>query len=409
MRVLQARPFAPWPSRCPCCPLPLLTLLLLVSSALHASAQFDLGSFFNNALKDVNKAVNDRRDRNEPTPVADIVGGIGGILNNVGIATAILEEGFLMDAARHVAPEDNGQTEAAFPDAPHSTGWDAADVRLILPDGTCTAEPNFNGGRPGGRPPVNFGGGGSNFGGGGANFGGGAKPPVNFGGGGGSNFGGGGGSPVVFPGGGPITRPPVTTKPPTNEKLISGPLKELAWVNKLVVTKDDVQIPVPFGGNERNFPIGVGQPDKPHQDCLTPRSEKGKCRFLEHCIQPAFISDFRAYLKYACFIQGRYLGVCCPEAPPPTPPTPPPVTKPPPDPKGTNNCTLININKQGCGISNNFETRIVGGRPADPKDWPWMAALLRDQTDNYCGGALITNKHVLTASHCVQPYVQNQM
>lgn len=50
------------------------------------------------------------------------------------------------------------------------------------------------------------------------------------------------------------------------------------------------------------------------------------------------------------------------------------------------------------------DTRIVGGKPADKGEWPWMAALLRDQTDQYCGGVLITDQHILTASHCVDKY-----
>jgi secreted trypsin-like serine protease len=49
-------------------------------------------------------------------------------------------------------------------------------------------------------------------------------------------------------------------------------------------------------------------------------------------------------------------------------------------------------------------TRIVGGVPADKGEWPWMAALLRDKTDQYCGGVLITDRHILTASHCVDKY-----
>ena len=54
-----------------------------------------------------------------------------------------------------------------------------------------------------------------------------------------------------------------------------------------------------------------------------------------------------------------------------------------------------------CGLNIKHGTRIVGGRPADPQEWPWMAALLRDGDDNYCGGTLITDKHILTAAHCV--------
>lgn len=56
---------------------------------------------------------------------------------------------------------------------------------------------------------------------------------------------------------------------------------------------------------------------------------------------------------------------------------------------------------RGCGMTTKTKTRIVGGRPADPKEWPWMAALLRQGTIQYCGGVLITDRHVLTAAHCV--------
>ncbi|XP_078038726.1 proclotting enzyme [Augochlora pura] len=46
-------------------------------------------------------------------------------------------------------------------------------------------------------------------------------------------------------------------------------------------------------------------------------------------------------------------------------------------------------------------SRLVGGQPADPTEWPWMAALLRKDNSRYCGGVLITDRHVLTAAHCV--------
>ena len=59
----------------------------------------------------------------------------------------------------------------------------------------------------------------------------------------------------------------------------------------------------------------------------------------------------------------------------------------------------------GCGVHCNKVTdKIVGGRPADPREWPWMVAVLRDGTDRFCGGVLITDQHVLTAAHCVFPY-----
>jgi len=52
-------------------------------------------------------------------------------------------------------------------------------------------------------------------------------------------------------------------------------------------------------------------------------------------------------------------------------------------------------------MTTKMKLRIAGGQPADPKEWPWMAALLREGTIQYCGGVLITDRHVLTAAHCV--------
>jgi len=49
---------------------------------------------------------------------------------------------------------------------------------------------------------------------------------------------------------------------------------------------------------------------------------------------------------------------------------------------------------------------IVGGRPADPGEYPWMVALVNASSANpyfsqFCGGALIDPEWVLTAAHCV--------
>nr|XP_033320877.1 proclotting enzyme-like isoform X1 [Megalopta genalis] len=56
---------------------------------------------------------------------------------------------------------------------------------------------------------------------------------------------------------------------------------------------------------------------------------------------------------------------------------------------------------RACGTSAKSLSRLVGGQPAGPTEWPWMAALLRKDESRYCGGVLITDRHVLTAAHCV--------
>lgn len=61
----------------------------------------------------------------------------------------------------------------------------------------------------------------------------------------------------------------------------------------------------------------------------------------------------------------------------------------------------------GCGVNQNaYFTRIAGGKPADPKQWPWMVSLIRDR-EHICGGCLITDKHVLTAAHCLPGYLSS--
>jgi len=62
-----------------------------------------------------------------------------------------------------------------------------------------------------------------------------------------------------------------------------------------------------------------------------------------------------------------------------------------------------------CGrVLNNLDERIFGGTDvAGPGAWPWIARLLYPANDEdplitFCGGALISVKHVITAAHCVE-------
>ncbi|XP_036189723.1 serine protease 44-like [Myotis myotis] len=51
----------------------------------------------------------------------------------------------------------------------------------------------------------------------------------------------------------------------------------------------------------------------------------------------------------------------------------------------------------GCGHQT---MRIVGGRPAAERQWPWQVSL-QIKDEHVCGGSLIANRWVLTAAHCI--------
>lgn len=60
------------------------------------------------------------------------------------------------------------------------------------------------------------------------------------------------------------------------------------------------------------------------------------------------------------------------------------------------------------------ESRIVGGTPVAPGNYPWMAAIISaDATDTYigqfCGGSLVAKDYVLTAAHCVSDERNNPL
>lgn len=63
------------------------------------------------------------------------------------------------------------------------------------------------------------------------------------------------------------------------------------------------------------------------------------------------------------------------------------------------------LNEKNCGLVH--ETRIVGGDEANPDDFLWMAAIIKSKPKDgdvkpFCGGSLITRRHILTAAHCLE-------
>ncbi|XP_038058130.1 atrial natriuretic peptide-converting enzyme-like [Patiria miniata] len=68
----------------------------------------------------------------------------------------------------------------------------------------------------------------------------------------------------------------------------------------------------------------------------------------------------------------------------------------------------LSCEEQECGRQGQMP-RVVSGRDVLPGEVPWMVSLShpkRQNVDHYCGGALISNKWVITAGHCVSGFLE---
>jgi len=178
---------------------------------------------------------------------------------------------------------------------------------------------------------------------------------------------------------------------PSDGKL-SLPIGAVASNNIEGVTQNDI--------TNRFLALGLNKPNIGHGQCRAPGNGQGTCRHIHHCVKPVFF-NFITFLTHMCIIEGRYIGVCCPETittTTSTTTTTPRPTAAPTSPSPTRECG-VNAKR--------FQTRIVGGRPADPDEWPWLAALVHKSgrgSGQYCGATLISDTHVLTAAHCLAPF-----
>ncbi|XP_068240018.1 ovochymase-2-like [Palaemon carinicauda] len=57
-----------------------------------------------------------------------------------------------------------------------------------------------------------------------------------------------------------------------------------------------------------------------------------------------------------------------------------------------------------CGIRHPAIARIVGGVRSSLDKWPWLVSLRSFPNKIFCGGSILTSRHILTSAHCMKPY-----
>ncbi|XP_059051900.1 proclotting enzyme-like, partial [Achroia grisella] len=156
------------------------------------------------------------------------------------------------------------------------------------------------------------------------------------------------------------------------------------------------------GRTKRFVQLNESQPNIAYQECVLPNGKGGHCRHLHYCVQDDFKQNILKFTQYLCLIESVSIGVCCPDVEGPEglagdlPAT---------APLEESNDLLNKITREenrGCGLSTRPHERVFGARPANPREWPWMASITPVGFEQYCGGVLITDRHILTAAHCTR-------
>nr|ATU82399.1 venom S1 protease 5 [Lethocerus distinctifemur] len=122
----------------------------------------------------------------------------------------------------------------------------------------------------------------------------------------------------------------------------------------------------------------------------------------------------QAAAKAECTVQARLMGPDgeVTDPPPSTTPAPPPRPAWPPEFTRIPSEEVDSSEHGGppgpvpttcpCGMANKGTSRIIGGQETAVNEFPFMAMLMRmGSTKPFCGGSLITRRHVLTAAHCL--------
>ncbi|KAG1671571.1 Proclotting enzyme [Nymphon striatum] len=155
------------------------------------------------------------------------------------------------------------------------------------------------------------------------------------------------------------------------------------------------------------------------RQCTTSDGRPGRCTIFHECP-----GSFSTIGRGACSTSGFLPLVCCPSGEtfpkprprpstivnfrPPQKTTPSVTPTPTPKPKPMSILTSggsVDLFPKECGFTRGTSLRVVGGRESDIGTWPWMAAIYAVIDGNsvfHCGGAVINNKYVITAAHCIE-------
>ncbi|XP_026735707.1 venom protease-like [Trichoplusia ni] len=167
------------------------------------------------------------------------------------------------------------------------------------------------------------------------------------------------------------------------------------------------------GGRAKRFiAIDQNQANVAHQECVLPNGQNGRCRHLRHCVQDEFRSDFIKFMEYVCIINHESVGACCPEKSALSGAEGLAGDLPATAPKEEKYEAIMKVTRaetRGCGLSTRQQSRVLGARPANPREWPWMASVTPEGFEQYCGGVLITDRHVLTAAHCTRRWKAEEL
>eukprot|EP00096_Caligus_rogercresseyi_P010161 TRINITY_DN3602_c0_g1_i1.p1 TRINITY_DN3602_c0_g1~~TRINITY_DN3602_c0_g1_i1.p1 ORF type:complete len:457 (-),score=92.04 TRINITY_DN3602_c0_g1_i1:168-1538(-) len=155
--------------------------------------------------------------------------------------------------------------------------------------------------------------------------------------------------------------------------------------------------------------------------CTTPKKKSGKCLDIQDC--PLLLADFTTLRKSICFKAGFIPGVCCPDRGLSlldfgTSEEESQESNEVSDNKveeetasSTERVITTPVPAPTCGVSQKPQSRIVGGQATYEGEYPWMVAIYLHgggHTEFWCGGVLVSERHIITAAHCTKDAKKKQ-